>query len=102
MVKRINAKEAKKIMDSGDKFQLIDVRNADEYREAHIKGSKLMPLDTLKKTIEKEVQDKNEKLLVYCASGMRSGKACKILNDLGYRNVYNIGGIVNWPYGVEK
>ncbi len=102
MIKRLSPKEAKKIMDSEESFKLIDVRNSDEYKKSHIKGSKLVPLDVVKNNIEDEAPDKDEKILVYCKSGMRSSAACRVLDELGYTNIYNLGGIMDWPYEVEK
>ncbi len=102
MIKNLSPSDAKKIMDSGEDFNLIDVREMKEYKESHLKGSKLIPLDEIEKKIEKEIPNKDEKLLLYCRSGKRSQFACKVLDKLGYNNIYNIGGIMDWPYEVEK
>jgi len=95
----ISPKEAKAIMDEGKPFTLVDVRSADEFRESHIKGALLIPVDEVESRAEKKLPDKNAVILVYCASGARSSRAAKILAGMGYTNVNNFGGIMMWPYG---
>ena len=78
---------------------VIDVRTADEYNEGHIDGSINIPVDNIS-SIE---YDKDSVIIVYCASGMRSSNAAKILIDLGYTNVYNLdGGLINWGFELEE
>ena len=69
---------------------VIDVRSPQEFREGHIDGAISIPEYDIKKEIEKIVLDKNKNIVVYCSSGGRSKKAQKILNKLGYQNVYNV------------
>jgi len=94
--------EAKRNLDQNDSIILVDVRTPQEYAEVHIPGSKLIPLDTIKKDAEKLLSDKDATIYVYCRSGNRSSQAARILADLGYSKVYNIGGITTWPYETEK
>lgn len=100
--KLISADEAKKRLDSEEGIILIDVRTEEEYLDKHIPGSVLLPLDALENDVEKEVPDKDAILFVYCRSGNRSASATKILVRLGYKNVYDLGGIINWPYDTES
>jgi len=97
-VRNISAKEAKAIMDEGKPYTLLDVRTSGEFGEGHIKGAKLIPVDEVEFRAPKELPDKNAVILVYCASGARSARASKILAKMGYVNVNNFGGIMNWPY----
>lgn len=98
----ITAEEAKKRLDSGESIVLLDVRTEEEYLEKHIPGSLLIPLSELEKDIESKLPDKNATLFVYCRSGNRSATASKILVELGYTNVYDLGGIMDWPYDTES
>lgn len=87
---------------SQNKVYLIDVRTPEEYKEGHIKGSILIPLSELNEKIESSVKDKNSEIIVYCRSGNRSKTASYELLELGYKNVYDLGGIIDWPYEIEK
>ena len=98
----ITAEEAKKRLGSEKNIILIDVRTKEEYATGHIKDSKLMPVDTLKEESVKSLVDKEVTIFVYCRSGSRSAAAAKILVEQGYENVYNLGGINNWPYEVVE
>ena len=84
----IQIEELKKFQKEG--AIIIDVRSPQEYREGHIDGAISIPEYDIKKEIEKIVLDKNKNIVVYCSSGGRSKKAQKILNKLGYQNVYNV------------
>ena len=77
-------------------YKIIDVRSKNEYRENHLTGSVNIPLSDIKQKIEKIVPNKYRKILLYCQSGLRSKKAIRILEKLGYNNLYNLnGGIEN-------
>ncbi len=93
---KITAVEAKKIMDEDTDFVVLDVREPDELVEGYIENSKLIPLDEVSEKAEKEL-NKTNPILVYCRSGRRSELAGKILSDKGY-NVYDFGGIIDWPF----
>ena len=97
----ISQKEAKEIMDSGENYIILDVRNQDEYDEKHIPGAILIPNTEIETRAEDELPDKNQLILVYCRSGNRSKKASQILADMGYTNVKEFGGINEWPYETE-
>ncbi|MBP3502988.1 MAG: rhodanese-like domain-containing protein [Clostridia bacterium] len=69
---------------------LLDVRSRQEFKEGHIDGAINIPLCDVKKEVPKRITDKNKYIIVYCTSGIRSKKAQKILNSMGYKNVYNL------------
>ena len=71
---------------------LIDVRSSQEYDEDHINGAINIPLYNIKKEIEKIAKDKNQIIILYCATGARSKKAKTEIEKLGYENVYNLKG----------
>ena len=102
MYETISAEDAKKIMDSGEKVVILDVREQDEYDEGHIAGSILIPYTEIENKAQEMLPDKDKQILVYCRSGRRSKIAAKILSKLGYTNVKEFGGIIDWPYEIEK
>ncbi len=77
---------------------LLDVRAQYEYDEAHIDGALLLPYDTITADSPELPADKNSTIIVYCRSGRRSAIAADTLTALGYTNVYDLGGIQDWPY----
>lgn len=98
---RITAQEAKKMIDTEDTI-LVDVRRENEYRKEHIPGSLLLPNETVDKEALKTLPDRDAVLLVYCRSGQRSRQAAFKLAQMGYRHIYDFGGILDWPYETEK
>ncbi|MCE9880802.1 thiosulfate sulfurtransferase PspE [Hafnia paralvei] len=71
----------------------IDVRTPDQYQETHVKGAVNIPLKQLDQRISEVTQDKNDTLHLYCNTGNQSGKAEKLLQDMGYKNAINEGGL---------
>lgn len=75
---------------------ILDVRSNQEYKEGHLNGAICIPLFELEGTINKYIPDKNKLIIVYCQSGARSKRAVKILEKLGYTNIFEIeGGLDN-------
>ena len=97
----ITAQEAKKVMDSCTGYIILDVRSRQEYEEGHIPGAMLIPDSEIKDRAEAELPDKAQLILVYCRSGRRSKLAAQALVELGYTNIMEFGGIIDWPYEVE-
>ncbi|MCH3914850.1 MAG: rhodanese-like domain-containing protein [Acidaminococcaceae bacterium] len=97
----IDYKKAKVMMDNGG-VTVVDVRRQDEYDAGHIKNAILVPNESIGKTEPKLLPDKNAILLVYCRTGIRAKDASQKLANLGYKNVYDFGGIVDWPYEKVK
>ena len=102
MYEQISAKEAKAIMDSGDDYIILDVREKDEYDEGHIPDAILLPYTEIEIKAETMLPDKNKQILVYCRSGRRSKIAAEALVNSGYTNIKEFGGIIDWPYEVVK
>lgn len=98
---QISQEAAKARMDSGDPIVVLDVREVSEYEEEHIPGAILLPLGQVADEAPTKLTDKNQEILVYCRSGMRSQMAAKKLAALGYNAVYDFGGIMSWPYETE-
>ena len=87
-------------LQSDQSIQLVDVREPSEFNAGYIEGAKLIPLGTIETDFEVAIPDKDAKIFVYCRSGNRSAQAAKKLVDLGYTNVFDIGGILDWEYGI--
>lgn len=99
---QISGEEAKKIMDSETGYIIIDARTQEEFDEGHIENAILIPEYEINERAENELPDKNQLILVYCRSGRRSKIAAQALVDLGYTNVKEFGGIIDWKYEVVK
>ncbi|MBE6753483.1 MAG: rhodanese-like domain-containing protein [Ruminococcaceae bacterium] len=97
----ITAKEAKQLMDTEENYIIIDARTQEEYDVAHIPGAIMIPEYEIADRAEAELPDKEQLILVYCRSGRRSKIASQALADLGYTNVKEFGGIIDWPYETE-
>lgn len=97
----ITAEEAKKIMDEETGYLILDVRTKEEYDEGHIPNSVLLPNETIDEDVSDILPDKDQKILIYCRSGNRSKQASQKLADLGYTDLIEFGGIVDWPYEIE-
>ncbi len=95
---KINQVEAKKMMDKEPDITIVDVRDEEELAEGYIYNSILLPLDEVDKRAEEVLVNKDKPILVYCRSGRRSAIACRILDNKGYKNVYDFGGIIDWPF----
>lgn len=102
MYEQITAEKAKEIMDTESDYIILDVREQDEFDEEHIKGSILIPYTEIENKAEEMLPDKNKQILVYCRSGRRSKIAALSLAKLGYTNVKEFGGIIDWPYETDK
>ena len=97
----ITAEQAKEIMDSQEDYIILDVRTQDEFDESHIPGAILIPHDEITEIAEDLLTDKDQLILVYCRSGRRSKLAAEALVELGYTNIKEFGGIIDWPYETE-
>ena len=95
---QITPAEAKEIMDESDGYVILDVRTQEEYDEAHIDGAILIPDYEIADKAESVLKDKDQLILVYCRSGRRSKLAAEELVKLGYTNIKEFGGIIDWPY----
>ena len=97
---QITAEDAKKFMDTESDYSIVDARTEEEFAEGHIPGAILIPEYEITDRAQAELPDKDQLILVYCRSGRRSKIASQALADLGYTNVKEFGGIIDWPYDV--
>ena len=97
---QISAEDAKKLMDTESDFIIVDARTTEEFAEGHIPDAVLIPEYEIADRAPSELPDKDQLILVYCRSGRRSKIASQALADLGYTNVKEFGGILDWPYDV--
>lgn len=96
--KKITPEQAKKMIDEKTDIILLDVRTDAEFKEKRIANSILIPDYEIKAKAEEILKDKNAAILVYCRSGRRSASASQQLIAMGYQNIYDFGGIIDWPY----
>ena len=99
---QITQEEAKRIMDEESDYIIVDAREQSEYDEGHIKGAIVIPYTEIEQKAEEMLPDKEQLILVYCRSGRRSKIAAQSLANMGYTNVKEFGGIIDWQYGIEK
>ncbi len=97
----ISPKDALDVIKGDSKAVLIDVRTPEEFLVIRIPGSVLIPDYEIKEKIADVVPDKDTTVIVYCRSGNRSRTAAKKLIDMGYTKVFDLGGIIDWPYDTE-
>ena len=99
---QISGAEAKALMDSESRYIILDARTHEEYDQGHIPGAVLIPEYEIAVRAENELPDKDQLILVYCRSGRRSKIAAEELVKLGYTNVKEFGGIIDWEYETTK
>lgn len=100
--KQISQDEAREMMAKDDGHVIVDVRREDEYAQGHIPGAILIPNESIADTPPEELPDHDRIILVYCRSGRRSKEAAQKLADMGYSNVYEFGGIIDWTGEIER
>ena len=98
----ITAEEAKQIMDTEQGYVILDAQTQEEYDQGHIPGAIVISHDEITEKAEEMLTDKEQLILVYCRSGRRSKLAAEALVELGYTNIREFGGIIDWPYEVER
>ena len=98
----ISMEEAKQMMEEETDYILLDVRTVDEFEAGHIPGAVCIPNETIGEEEIAELPDKEQKILIYCRSGNRSKQAAKKMAELGYQNLVEIGGIIDWTGDIEK
>ena len=102
--KQISMDEAKQIFEYGgdDSYIILDVRRSDEFADGHIPGAINVANESIGTESLKELADKNQLIYVYCRSGNRSKQAAEKLVALGYTNIVEFGGIIDWTGEIEK
>lgn len=99
---KIDPAQAKEMLESDPTVILVDVRTKEEYETGHIPNSLLLPQENMASLVDKMLPDKEKKIIVYCRSGRRSALAANQLIEAGYKQVFDLGGILDWPYEVVK
>ena len=97
----ITAEEAKQIMDTEEGYVILDVRTQEEYDQGHIPGAIVISHEEIAEKADEVLTDKDQLILVYCRSGRRSKIAAEALVELGYTNIKEFGGIIDWSYEIE-
>ena len=96
-VPELSVHEAQELLGKNGTYALLDVREKDEYREGHLEGAISLPRGFLEIKVESTVPDKSTPILAYCAGGVRSLLAGKILKEMGYHHVTSMsGGYTAW------
>ena len=98
---KISAEEAYEMMASQE-VVVVDVRTREEYDGGHIENAVLVPNESIGSEMPEALPDKEATLLIYCRSGRRSKDAAQKLLALEYQNVYDFGGVIDWPYELVK
>ena len=100
--KQVSMEEGLELMEADSDYILLDVRRDDEFEEGHIPGAINIPNESIGTEEIAELQDKNQTIYVYCRSGNRSKQASQKLVDLGYTDVIEFGGIIDYSGEIEK
>ena len=101
MTTKLSFNEAHLMLRDDPTITLIDVREEPEYITGHAADAELLPVDEITaESAEELIPDKDSPVMVYCRTGMRSARAAKMLDNLGYRKIYDMGSLVGWPYGL--
>ncbi|MDO5112426.1 MAG: rhodanese-like domain-containing protein, partial [Clostridia bacterium] len=95
---KLTPEQAKASMDAGEEYMLVDVRTQEEFDQKHIPGALVLPNEEIGDDAPVLLPDKDATILLYCRSGRRSREAAEKLVAIGYTNVYDFGGIIDWPY----
>lgn len=96
--RKITPEAYKKMLDDGDAVVLVDVRTAEEYAAERLEGAVNIPVETIGDVGPEQLPDRDAVIVLYCRSGNRTVTAAEKLLELGYKNVYDMGGIIDWPY----
>lgn len=100
--KQVSMEEGLELMEADSDYILLDVRRTDEFEEGHIPGAINIPNESIGTEEIADLPDKNQTIYVYCRSGNRSKQASQKLVDLGYTNVIEFGGIIDYSGELEK
>lgn len=101
-IRHVSMDDIVKIMNENKNYVIVDVRTPDEYKEGHIPNAINIPNETINETVYNKLKDKNQLILIYCRSGSRSRQVAYKMQKLGYTNLVDFGGIINWKGKIEK
>ena len=94
---QISMDEAIEMMETEENYIILDVRTKEEFDAGHIEGAINIANEVIHQDQSENLPDKEQLILVYCRSGNRSKQASEKLVKQGYTNVYEFGGIIDWP-----
>ena len=101
-VRYVSMNEIVKIMEENENYIILDVRTKEEYNEGHIPNAICIPNETIGQNVEEKLPNKEQLILIYCRSGNRSKQATEKLLNLGYTNLVEFGGIIDWKGEIVK
>ena len=102
IIKHVSMDDIVEIMNENKNYIILDVRTIAEYNEGHIPNAICIPNETIGSNTISELPDKEQLILVYCRSGNRSKQAAEKLKKLGYTNLIEFGGIIDWKGEIVK
>ena len=101
-IRYVSMNDIVEIMEQNENYIILDVRTIEEYNEGHIPNAICIPNETIDESVTEKLTDKNQLILIYCRSGNRSKQATEKLKNLGYTNLVEFGGIMDWNGEIEK
>ena len=102
IIKHVSMNDIVQIMDENENYIILDVRTQAEYNQGHIPNAICIPNETIDENVVNKLPDKNQMILVYCRSGNRSKQAAEKLKKLGYTDLIEFGGIIDWKGEIER
>ena len=102
IIKHVSMNDIVQIMEENENYIILDVRTQAEYNQGHIPNAICIPNETIDENVVNKLPDKNQMILVYCRSGNRSKEAAEKLKKLGYTNLIEFGGIIDWKGEIER
>ena len=101
-IQYVSMDEITTIMQENTNYIILDARTIEEYNEGHIPNAICIPNETIDETVTKQLPNKDQLILIYCRSGNRSKQAALKLQQLGYTNLVEFGGIIDWEGPIEQ
>ena len=101
-IRYVSMNEIISIMEENENYIILDVRTIEEYDEGHIPNAICIPNETIDEDVINKLPNKEQLILIYCRSGNRSKQAANKLKNLGYTNLIEFGGIIDWKGEIEK
>ena len=102
MIRKLSFEDSHRILQSGERLVVLDVREEPEYITGHVPNAELLPVDELTAgTAAEVIPSYDTPVMVYCRSGLRSARAARMLQDLGYKDIRDMGGLAGWPDALE-
>lgn len=101
-MKQLSPTDYRALVEQGERYTLIDVREPEEFAFCQLAGAELLPLSEISRW-EAELAEREETLVIYCHHGVRSARVCARLAALGHSDAINLaGGIDRWSIEVDS